>query len=87
MIKYERKNPVVEAIQWTGKNREEVEKIIENHKYNVTMYMGALFLHETINGEYKTHSLRLTDWLIRDEAGQIRFYTNEKFQKTFKEKE
>ncbi len=63
-MKYRKKPIVIDAIQWTGENREEVERFT-----GLDLNMGRVRNHITIQTLEGLMFAAPGDWIIKDEAG------------------
>lgn len=86
-MKYMRKTPV-EAIQWTGDNRNEVQEFISHTtKYHCTWYDGSgnlIISYKYIKGRKFNVVVPKFGWVVRD-GMTFQFYKDTTFRKTFEE--
>lgn len=69
-MKYQRKPEYVEAIQWTGRNYDEIKSFAEN---NIGRYNGCLFLHTSgIAGRLESNVVNETDYIVKGMNGNYR---------------
>ena len=64
-MKYRKKPVTIEAIQWTGKNKEEIEAFVANDK-NVDVYNNSIIIH-TLEGNMFAS---VGDYIIRGIYGE-----------------
>ena len=81
-VKYRRKPLVVEAVQWTGENLEEVKTAMEGHKINVTVLRDGMPLMD-IDAHRILRYAHPGSWVFEDTDGQIVVYPPEKFEQNF----
>ena len=86
MPTFEKKNPIVEAIQWTGENKKEVDVFVLTGDCHTSMYLGAMFVHQPPSEKANTFTVQLNDWIVRDEDHDITVWTPEQFRRHYKEK-
>lgn len=87
MTTFEKKNPIIEGIQYTGKNKKDVLKFVKASDFEVTSYMGVLFLHESKNMGKIAHTVKLTDWVTKDQDGNLSVVENNKMDRDYRRKE
>lgn len=80
-MKYRKKPVVVEAIQYTGQNKEECEKFLGNEISN-SFYIG--FGVETLNGPVRIY---IDDYLIKGIMGEYYPCDKKIFEKTYEKVE
>lgn len=69
-MKYQRRPEYVDAVQWTGKNYDEIKDFAED---NISRYNGCLFLHVSgIGGRIESNVVNETDYIIRNASGKYR---------------
>lgn len=64
-MKYRKKPVTIEAIQWTGKNKEEIEVFVANDR-NVDVYNNSIIIH-TLEGDMNAS---VGDYIIRGVKGE-----------------
>lgn len=84
MIKrYIKKIPVVEAVQWTGYNFDEIQDFVGSE--------NAYFIRETslpeirITTKYQALYLELGNYIVKNSYGRFYIYTKNCFEKIFEE--
>lgn len=93
-MKYRKKPVVVEAVQWTGDNIEEMENFLKCDLINAPIYDGAGYLVEynreldlfirTLEGD---HLARKNDYIIRGVKGEFYSCKPDIFKMTYEEVE
>jgi len=71
MVKFKEKPVVVEAIQWTGRNRVEVAKFIRGDALEIndtTLFPGDAMFIETLEGMMRADK---GDWIIQGIKGEL----------------
>lgn len=82
MIKKYRKKPVViEAVQWTGKNYEEIAKFMDYNGIDDTEG-GAVLIIETLEGD---HRVSVGDYIIKGIKNEFYPCKPDIFSKTYDE--
>ena len=75
---YRRKPEHVEAIQWTGKNYDEIKEFSEN---NIGSYNGCLFLRvDGIGGRLESNVVNETDYIVKGQNGNYRSMDKRAFE-------
>jgi hypothetical protein len=89
MAKYRKKPVIVEAIQWTGKNWDEIKEFVRHTKNDTALRMvcsviGGSALALWIAKSNTSGTVHLDDWIIKERDG-VGFYpcTNEQFKETY----
>ena len=68
-MKYRKKPVVIEAIQWTGKNGDEIEDFIKGCKHTHTYDDKGLAIYlDTLEGG---HIASVGDWIIKGVKGEF----------------
>ena len=67
MIKVIKKLPQLDAIQWKGNNREQLEKL----------------MHYLVPGRFIIEELDIGDWIVVHEDGMYEVVSDEEFDATF----
>ena len=87
---FEQKPIVVEAVQFTGTNRDEIEKFVNKDNYHISSYMNTLFLHESVliseSKSTRTSVIGNDDWVIKVDNHFV-VKNNTHFLKNYKEQE
>jgi len=87
---FEQKPIVVEAVQFNGKNRDEIENFVRRDDYHVSSYMDTLFLHESVpfgdSKSTKSSAINESDWIIKNDNRFV-VSSNARFLKNYKEQE
>lgn len=78
MNKFRKKPVVIEAIQWTGKNWEEVEKFISRGQ--VGGWIGGDLHIETLEGKMRAN---VGDWIIKGVKGEFYPCKPDIFEQTY----
>lgn len=78
--KYRKKPVIIEALQWTGENIEEMDNFI-NCKYGYTPYDNAIYV-PTLEGEMKAD---INDYIIKGVKGEFYPCKPDIFNKTYEE--
>lgn len=86
MKKYRKKPIVVEAIQWTGKNVEEIESFVGlKLKKVMSLFVKgeiSLLIIPTLEGE---HEASIRDWIIKGIKGEFYPCKPDIFEATYEE--
>jgi len=85
MVKYRKKPVVIEAVQWTGENFEELWKLLESKEGRAVYEESdmSIFL-ETLEGTMKAE---VGDYIIKGVQGEIYPIKEEIFLKTYEQVE
>lgn len=84
MVKrYTKKIPIVEGIQWTGYNFDEIQDFVGTE--NAHFVREATPPEVYIATKYQAFHLRLGDYVVRNSYGSFDVYTKNYFEKTFGE--
>jgi len=80
-MKYRKKPVVIEAIQWTGTNLEEMRKFMNKNKpaWGSESYPDALYIY-TLEG---THRADIGDWIIKGVQGEFYPCKSDIFEQTY----
>ncbi|MEY8001775.1 hypothetical protein AB8U03_16555 [Clostridium sp. Mt-5] len=77
MAKYRKKPVVIEAIQWTGKNIEEIARFMINGTY---CYENNVLIIMTLEGK---HIARTNDYILKGVNGEFYPCRPDVFKKTY----
>lgn len=84
MVKrYIKKTPVVEAVQWTGYNFDEIQDFVGPE--NAHFVREATPPKVYIATKYRALHLGLGDYVVRNSYGSFDVYTKNYFEKSFEE--
>lgn len=78
MKKFRKKPIVIEAIQWTGENKKEIDKFIGIEVQDT--YGGENLIIETLEGD---HIAKIGDWIIKGVKGEFYPCKPGIFEKTY----
>ncbi len=79
MGKYRKKPVVIEAIQWTGLNDEEMIEFINNDEWSIS---DPFIIIKTLEGDMKASE---GDWIIKGVNGEFYPCKPDIFEKTYEE--
>lgn len=86
MKKYIKKNDEYEAIQWTGKNREEVNKFLGEEVTLIKSWCSEMDNSILLNSDcILRRRVFLNHYIIKDENGLIDDYSPTMFKQLFEE--
>ncbi len=80
-MKFRKKPVVVEAVQWTGENIEEITKLGDYRRVRPGNEKGNLII-ETLEGN---HVAKKFDWIIKGIQGEVYPCKPEIFEQTYEE--
>ena len=80
-MKYRKKPVVIEAIQWTGNNADEVECFTGEKNFYRVLYDNSLVI-PMLEGDHKAI---VGDWIIRGTQGEFYLCKPDIFKKTYEE--
>lgn len=88
MNSYIRKLKEVKAIQWTGKNVEEIDSFLKETKAKASRDVWVKHgLHLRIKNQHMIYIIEKKQWITVQENEDIWVYSNSQFKKYFKIKE
>lgn len=88
MALFEKKNPLVEAIQYTGNNLEEIKTFLKGSNYYVSRFMGSIFLEEfKEDPDAYTSAIHENFWVLKEDSGKVTVASDKTFQRDYKEKQ
>lgn len=88
MALFEKRNPVVEAIQYTGTNLNEVKTFLKGSNYYVSRYMDNIFLEEfKEDPDSYSSAIHENFWVLKEESGKVTVASDKVFQRDYKERQ
>jgi len=73
------------AIQWDGKNTEEVIEVLTSAGADVQPHMECLMLRYKDRVNLNIDTMKITDWIVRGENGMVKCYTDKVFNEKYEE--
>jgi len=84
-MKYVARPAVVTAVQWTGKNEDEITKFLKGSTHMSYRHMVTKIMHYQIYVNGFISDVKINDYIVKDSDGSFTLLIPKLFIKTYKE--